>query len=41
MSVSIEVVIRKKISSVKEISAIELPFKPGTFLFFFAISYTV
>ena len=39
-SVSIEVVTRKKISNMKEISAVELAFNPGTFLFFLAISYS-
>jgi hypothetical protein len=36
-SVSIDVVIRKKISNMKAISAVELELIPGTDLFFFAI----
>ena len=37
LSVSIEVVMRKKISNMKAISAEELAFTPGAFLFFLAI----
>jgi hypothetical protein len=35
--VSIDVVTRKKMSRMKEISAVELEFSPGTFFFFLAI----
>ena len=39
-SVSIDVVIRKKISNIKAISAVELELIPGTALFFLAILLT-
>ena len=39
MSVSIDVVTRKKMSNMKEISAVEVVFKPGIFFFVFAISF--
>ena len=37
MSVSIDEVTRKKISKIKEISAVDEAFSPGIFLFFLAI----
>ena len=40
-SVSIDVVIRKKISNIKAISAVELELIPGTALFFLAILLTL
>jgi len=36
--VSIEVVIKKKMSKMKDMSAVELEFNPGTFFFFFAMT---